>query len=432
MEHEKMNGHDLTPEPCASPTGHCEDEGPLPHSTRSRFAWLLGACLAAGSLLPLAGCRPETQAGATAEAPPPPQVYVTYPVERPLAETRDYTGHLEAVETVQIRARVRGVLQKIHFREGAEVKQGDLLYEIEPSEYEAAVEQHKADIERLNHQLALAESEAKRSTELYRKEAISTETWESAQAQLGITKAELAKAKAALKRAELDLSYTKIYAPIPGRIGRTLVTEGNLVGYNESTLLTTLVKVDPIYVYFEIPERDLLAFETVRQQASQPDFAMEVPLRLGLETETGHPHVGVANFADNQVDAETGTILIRGTLKNDARKLLPGLFARVRLTVGPEEPRLLVPETALAADQRGRYVLVVGEDNVVEQRPVQIDLNFSNKGYLVIREGIEAGDRIIVSGLQKARVKQPVTPIDAAEDMLPPTELAAAPAADRY
>ena len=381
----------------------------VPTGGRPRLGRLLPGVLLAAALFVFAGCKSEDQSGPAAAAPPPPKVLVSHPVERPLAETREYTGHLEAVETVSVRARVRGVLHKIQFKEGAEVEQGSLLYEIDPSEYQAAVNEQEAEVERLTHELQLAESEAKRSSELYQQKATSKESWDSKQTKLAVTKAELEKARAALKQAELNLSYTRIHAPISGRIGRTLVTAGNLVGYNEPTLLTTIVKMDPIYVYFEIPERDLLRFQEVGRQ--QPASSMlQTPLSLGLETETAYPHAGVVEFRDNLVESETGTVLVRGVLQNPDRTLVPGLFARIRMPLGQPQPRLLVPETSLAADQRGRYVLVVKEDNVVEQRPVKVATNLEQPGFMAIREGVSRKDRVVVSGLQKARPGAKVDP----------------------
>ena len=391
----------------------------VPMGGRRRLGWLRSGVLLAGAVFVFAGCKGEEQPGPAAAAPPPPKVLVSHPVERPLAETREYTGHLEAVETVSIRARVRGVLQKIHFDEGAEVEQGALLYELDHSEYQAAVDEKAADIARLEHELRLAESAAKRSSELYEQKATSRETWESKQNELAVAKAEREKARAALKQVELNLSYTKIYAPISGRVGRTLVTVGNLVGYNEPTLLTTIVKMDPIYVTFEIPERDLLRFEQTDQAQSSSWSLMQAPLGIGMETETGFPHAGIINFRDNRVESETGTVLVRGTLPNPDRKLVPGLFARIQVPVGRPKTRLLVPETALAADQRGRYVLVVDTDDTVEQRPVQIEMNLEHRGFLPIREGLTAKDRVIVSGLQRARPGAKVAP-----ELVKPEEVA--------
>ena len=382
----------------------------VPTGGRPRLGRLLSGVLLAAALLVFAGCKGKDQSGPAAVAPPPPKVLVSHPVERPLAETREYTGHLDAVETVSVRARIRGVLHKIQFKEGAEVEQGSLLYEIDPSEYQAAVDEQEAEVERLTHELQLAESEAKRSSELYQQKATSKESWDSKQTKLAVTNAELEKARAAVRQSELNLSYTKIYAPISGRVGRTLVTVGNLVGYNEPTLLTTIVKMDPIYLHFEIPERDLLRFEQTDHAQSSSWSLMQAPLGVGLETETGFPHAGIINFRDNRVESETGTVLLRGTLPNPDRKLVPGLFARIQVPVGLPKPRLLVPETSLAADQRGRYVLVVDIDDIVKQRPVQIEMNLEHRGFLPIREGLTAADRVIVSGLQRARPGAKVTP----------------------
>lgn len=364
------------------------------------------------------GCRRGEPTGAAAPAPPPLKVLVSHPLERPVTEMRDYTGHLEAIETVSVRTRIRGTLQKIHFEEGVEVRQGALLYEVDPSEYQAAVDEKAAEITRLEHELRLAESEAKRSSELYDQKATSRETWETKQSKYAVINAELQKARAALKQSELNLSYTKIYAPISGRVGRTLVTAGNLVGYNEPTLLTTIVKMDPIFVQFEIPERDLLRLEKMDEAKSPAWSLIQAPLFVGLESEPDYPHSGVINFRDNRVESETGTVLVRGVLTNSDRKLIPGLFARIRVPVGRPRPRLLIPETSLGADQRGRFVLIVNAENTVEQRPVQLETNLDQHGYLSIREGLTAKDLVIVSGIQKARPGAKVAP-----DVVKPEEV---------
>jgi multidrug efflux system membrane fusion protein len=329
------------------------------------------------------------------------------------------------MEEVGIRARVRGVLEKIHFEEGAEVEVGTLLYDINPTEYQNTVDEQRAEIDRLVHQLQLAESESNRALELFNRNAVSRETWEAKSTALAVTQAELQKARATLQQAELNLSYTKIYAPIAGRVGRTLVTVGNLVGFNEPTLLTTIVRMDPIYVYFEIPERDLLRFEQLAREGAGSWSLVSAPISVGLETETEYPHNGTINFRDNRVESATGTVLLRATLPNPARKLVPGLFARIRVPVGVPQPRLLIPETSLAADQRGRYVLVVNEAGTVDQKRVDVARNLRIPGFLVIEQGLVPTDRVIVNGIQKARPGAKVVP-----QMVEPSEPVAMATAD--
>lgn len=392
----------------ATATRRAAELSDRPSGTFSVRCRVSGAALALFVLALLglaAGCRQAPPPAAP--VPPPARVIVAHPTEEMLAATREYTGHLEAVETVMVRARVRGILQSVKFRDGAEVQEGDLLYEIDPTEYEAVVAEKRAELNRLEQQEKLAASEANRSRELFLQNAASEETLDAKVNQLAVVQAELQRALATLRQAELSLSYTKIYAPISGRVGRTLVTVGNLVGFSEPTLLTTIVKMDPIYVQFDIPERDLLAYEQAAQEEAEKGDGswslMQAPLAVGLETETGYPHAGVISFRDNRVDNETGTAYLRGSLPNADRKLIPGLFCRVQVPIGEPKPRLLVPETALAADQAGRFVLVVNKDDTVEQRRVEIESGMGKRGFLSIAKGVTASDRVIVSGIQKGR-----------------------------
>lgn len=375
----------------------------------------------------LVGCGPGEPVGPPA-APPLAKAVFELPREESLTETREYTGNLEAIETVSIRARVRGTLDKVLFEEGAEVQVGDLLYELDPSEYQAVVDEKRAEIQRLEQVRRFAESEQKRQEELYRQSAGSLEALDARKNDVALAIADLAKAQATLRQAELDLSYTKIVAPIAGRVGRTLITVGNLVGYNEPTLLTTIVKMDPIHVHLDVPERDLLRLESAASESGGEWSLLGAKLAVGLEGEEGYPHVGEISFRDNRVVSETGTAFLRGTLQNPDRGLIPGQFCRIQVSVGTPRPRLLVPETALAADQRGRYVLVVKEDDTVEQRSVKVEQNSAVQGFLTVSEGLTKDDRVIVSGIQKARPGSKVVPISAADEAAEQAKRAAPPA----
>lgn len=406
--------NEFLPDPSGSP-GYA--------STRSLRRFLLS--LSATGLL--VGCGPGKPVEPPV-VPPPSKAVFELPREESLTETREYTGNLEAVETVSIRARVRGTLEKVLFEEGAEVQAGDLLYELDPTEYQAVVEEKRAEIQRLEQERRYSESELKRQEDLYRQNAGSLEALDARKNDVALAIADLAKAQATLRQAELDLSYTRIVAPIAGRVGRTLITVGNLVGYNEPTLLTTIVKMDPIHVHLDVPERDLLRFENAASESGGEWSLMGAKLAVGLEGEEGYPHVGEISFRDNRVVSETGTAFLRGTLQNPDRNLIPGLFCRIQVSVGSPQPRLLVPEAALAADQRGRYVLVVKEDDTVEQRPVKVEQNSAIRGFLTISDGLTKDDRVIVSGIQKARPGSKVRPISATDEAVEQAKRAAPPA----
>ncbi|MCC6418249.1 MAG: efflux RND transporter periplasmic adaptor subunit [Gemmataceae bacterium] len=353
-----------------------------------------------------AGCQ---GAGPPLPAPPPPAVTVVQPVRRKVTDYKEFTGHLEAVEKVDIRARVRGFLKVIHFKEGTEVKEGDLLYEIDPREFEATVAKAQADLEQQQAQLELARTEAARSRALLGLRAASQEEYDQRVAARETAWAAIAQARAVLESAKLELSFTRIHSPIDGRAGRTLVTKGNLVGFSEPTLLTTVVKMDPIYVYFEASERDYLEYQQLIREKGAPTAEQgKVPVHVALTGEKGFPHRGLIDFRANQVDLGTGTILLRGELPNPHRLLTPGLYARVRVPIGFPRPRLLVPEVALSSDQRGPYMLVVKPDNTVERRDVQ--LGITTDGMVVVKKGVTADDWVIVNGLMAARPGATVRP----------------------
>lgn len=356
----------------------------------------------------LVGCKPGMQGP---PAFPPPAVVVAVPLQQKLLDYRLYSGRLDAVQKVEIRARVRGYLDKVHFREGAEVAKGTLLYEINKRTFKADLAKAEAEANRADAMLRLASSEADRLARLRGTGASNEEEYLQKIATRETAKAAVAQAKAAIESATIELEFASITAPIAGRLSRTLITEGNLVGYNEPTLLTTIVSIDPVYVYFETPEHDFLEEEVLRRAHLAPNpEEKKLPIRVGLENEEGFPHAGVVDFRDNQIDGSTGTILIRGVLANPLRDLSPGLFARVQVPFGQPQPRLLVPEEALGTDQSGRYVLIVDGDNKVESRTVKTGT--TRTGLTVILKGLNPTDRVIIKGQVKARPGGVVMPED--------------------
>lgn len=374
----------------------------IPDSRRRAGLVLLGLVVAA------VGCRRTPPAP---PAPPPPKVTVVHPVPQQVQPYREYTGYLDAVETVSIRSRVRGFLQKVHFKEGSVVKKGDLLYEIDPREFRAAVERAQADQSKAETQVELTRAEEDRARGLVQTRAITEEEFQTRVAARKSAEASVRQAKAAVRVSQLDLDFTRIEAPLAGRISRTLVTEGNLVGFNEPTLLTTIVSTGSLYVYFDAPERDMVEAEreTLGGKAETPaETAATLRVELGVSTEDGYPHAGAIDFRENKVDIGTGTIRIRGKIEDPAPILYPGLYARVRVPKGPARAMVVIPEAALQTGQAGRFVLTVTADDTVEPRPVTVGPKVA--GGLAIEAGLTPADRVIVVGMQKARPGGPVAP----------------------
>jgi RND family efflux transporter MFP subunit len=358
-------------------------------------AFVLAVLALVGMLI---GCERKNQF----VAPPPPPVTVSQPLQKSVVESLDFTGTTQAVASVDIRARVQGFLEKIRFTEGAVVKQGDLLYTIEPTTYQAAVDKAVADLASKKAQLDKSEIEYQRNLRLIKENAASQRDLDNSRATRDSAKADVGMAEASLQTAQINLSYTTIYAPITGRIGRSQVDVGNLVGAGEFTLLTTIKQYDPIYAYFALNERDLLALIAIYRLQGPPPIRWEPPVFLGLSNESGHPHEGKLDFTDLSVDSSTGTILLRGVFPNPPRySLIPGLFVRIRFPVGTKDHALLVTERALGVDQLGDYLLVVNQDNVVEHRPVK--LGATENGMRVVEEGLKADEWVVVDGIQRAR-----------------------------
>jgi RND family efflux transporter MFP subunit len=356
------------------------------------------------------GCSSEPP---EAPLPPPPKVTVAQPIRRTLVDLAEATGRTEAPETYEVRVRVKGFLKAVKFKEGAPVKKGDLLYDIDPRTFEADLESAQAEVARLDAVFKMARSEADRAHRTRLSSAISEEEYMQKFAAQETAQAALRKGKAAIETARLELSFTKIFSPIDGVIGRTLVTEGNLVGYNDPTLLTTVVRTDPIYVYFDVTERAILEHDELVRKHGAPALQAKVPAHIGLATDKGHPHQGYIDFRDNKVDPGTGTIRLRAVLENKSRVLTPGLFCRVQVPIGLATERLLVPESALGLDQRGRFVLVADAEGTVEARTVRTGMA-TDDGYIVIADGLKGDEWVIVNGLQRARPGSKVAPPAAA------------------
>jgi RND family efflux transporter MFP subunit len=325
---------------------------------------------------------------------PAPAVVVAKPQLQTVTDYYEFTGTTAAIEEVEVRARVQGYLQKLCFVDGSDIRKGDLLFEIEPESFQAKRDQAYALLKSSEAELLRAELDLERVQEAVKTNAVSRQQVTTRKAERDKAQASMMANKAALAEAELNLSYTRIHSPIEGRISKRLVDVGNLVGASEQTLLATVVKLQPIYVNFDVSEGFLLEKLKENSVGGQSTFRFYV----GLQNESGYPHEGVLDYVDNTVDAGTGTILLRGQLPNADKKILPGMFVRVKVPVGETAGAVLVDERALATDIGGKYLLLVDQDNRVERRPVQIGRQIGDMR--VITSGLTADDTYILKGLQ--------------------------------
>jgi RND family efflux transporter MFP subunit len=425
----------------------------LPHRST---AWLV---LVVG--LTAAGCKEKP----STEPPPTPRVVVARPVVIPVQAYNEYNGFLDTTETVEVRARVKGLLTAIHFKEGAEVKKGELLYEIDQREYITAekkakseLERSKADVLNWEAQIELAKAELERATTANKSGVGSKTDLDKAKAQLDVNKAQkdaaiasVDSAEAALQTARIQLGYTKIYAEIDGRISQTRVTRGNLVGQNDATLLTTIVRMDELYAFFDAPEGDLVQYQRAAIDSPQPDpTSRKIEIEVRVAGENGFAHPGKIDFRENRVDTATGTVRIRARVpnpeENGTRALYPGLYASLRVPVGEPKPQPVLPEDCLMTGQEGRFVLVVGQGDIVEKKLVTVgpgvwrappvipgktasgwmleNLNAtppnpgqptmqarrSVKSLFAVTANLTPDDRVIVEGVQRARPGEKVIP----------------------
>ncbi len=340
--------------------------------------------------------------------PPPPKVTISQPQKRPVTDYLELTGNTQAINTVQLRARVEGYLEKVHFHDGDRVKKGQLLFLIQQNTYQAKLQQAKADILTQKARLFHAQTELTRYSKLLKEKAASQIDVDQWQYERDAAKAALLAAEAQRDLAQLNLDYTRVTSPFDGRVDRRLKDPGNLVGSGESTVLSEVNQIAPIYIYFTINERDLLRLMGGTRLSPDAASKKKLPLYFGLANEKDYPHEGRLDFAAISVTPTTGTLLLRGIAPNTEGTVMPGLYARVRVPVGEKKAALVIPVPALGFDQQGSYVLVVNEKNVVERRSVTMGTEVD--GLRVVEEGLQGDEWVVVEGVLKAIPGRPVTP----------------------
>jgi len=377
---------------------------------------VLAASLAVA--LALSGCAGDAAAQHAAAPPPAPQVTVARVISRTVTDSETFSGRFDAVNHVDIRPRVSGYISSVNFVDGSVVHKGQVLFVIDPRPYEAEYQRAEADLDQARAQAALARSEKTRAVNLYAAHAISKDEYDTRTANARQSEANVEAAKAAVDAAALNVTFARVTAPITGRVSRAIVTQGNLVT-NGQTLLTTVVSLDPIYVEFNADEQAYLTFE--KYAGNGNDGRKDAPtstraradglgnaVYVGLADENGYPHQGHLVFMDNSLDATTGTIYARALLANPDGHFVPGLFARVKLIGNDRYPAVLVNDSAIGTDQTMRYVLLLGPDNKVEYRPVELGPLVD--GLRVVRSGLKPGDTIVVNGLLRVRPGMQVNP----------------------
>jgi RND family efflux transporter MFP subunit len=381
--------------------------------TRS-IAFASFAAATAAAVLTLSGCSQDAAAAHAPAPPPAPEVTVARVISKTVTDSETFSGRFSAVDHVDIRPRVSGYISSVNFVDGTVVHKGQVLFVIDPRPYEADYQRAEADLDQARAQAALAKAEQIRAVNLFAAHAISKDEFDTRDANARQSSANVEGAKAAVASAALNLTFTRVTAPITGRVSRAIVTTGNLVT-NGQTLLTTVVSLNPIYVEFNADEQAYLTFEkyadtnghSAAPTSAGPD-ALGNAVYVGLADENGYSHQGRLIFMDNSLDAETGTIYARALLANPDGHFVPGLFARVKLIGNDHYQAVLVNDSAIGTDQTMRYVLLVGPDNKVEYRPV--DLGPMVDGLRVVRSGLKPGDTIVVNGLLRVRPGMQVNP----------------------
>ncbi len=363
-------------------------------STRTSTAVKAGITFLAATFA-LGGCGGEQPAGQM----PPPNVSFASVVERDVTEWDEFTGRIEAVDSIEIRPRVAGYLRAMHFSEGAVVEKGQLLFTIDQREYQANAALARANVVRAQTRVDLAQQDIDRGKKLLAARALSAEEMEQRNGEFKQARADLASADAEFERAQLDLGFTELRAPIGGRVGEALVRPGNLVTPGE-TLMTTLVSIDPIHVVFEGDERIYLKYQAQAKTGERPSSRDTAnPVQVGLASDTDFPYRGNMDFVDNQINPATGTIQGRAVLPNPDGYLIPGLFARVKLLASNSHPAFLIHDVAVLTDQDRKYVYVLDDENRAQRR--DIELGRAVEGLRIVTAGLQGGERVVVNGVRK-------------------------------
>lgn len=369
---------------------------------------LIAPALLLGVLLTMStGCNRK----ATQQKPTPPTVTVAPVEKKEIVEWDEFTGRIEPVESVEVRPRVSGYIQEVRFQSGQLVKKGDVLFVIDPRWHQATFDQRQAEFEQAKVRLDNARREAGRTTQLLANKAISVEESDARQSRYQETKAALLATQAALDSAKLDLEYTQVRAPIDGRVSRALLTEGNYVSgvAGGATVLTTLVSVDPVYAYADIDENSLLRFNALANAKKlDTDGHGKIPVELQLADEPDFVHRGYIESFNNRLDPNTGSILLRAVFPNSDGRVVPGLFARIRVPLSERHPALLVEERAIGTDQAQKFVLTLTTTNTVAYQSVKLGPTIEGKR--VVRSGLQGNEEIVVNGLQRVRPGMPVAP----------------------
>jgi multidrug efflux system membrane fusion protein len=371
-------------------------------------------CISAVTLaIPFTGCK-----GASDKKPPSPAaVEIAAVVAKPIRLSDEFNGRVASINSVDVRPRATGYVDKVAYREGDNVKRGDLLFVIDPRPFRDALDSAKATLEREHAAAAFAEIQSKRAQALNASSAISQEEYQNRDSDLSQSTARVHAAEAAVAMAELNLSFTEVRAPVDGRTSRAQLTRGNLAQADQ-TVLTTVVSQDPVYVYFDCDEQSYLRFQERAHRGSRVSSAN--PVRIALANETGFPHVGRVDFLDNELNAATGTIRARVILPNPDHLFTPGLYARVQLESTGTVPALLVDDKAILTDQDRKYVYVLGAGDTAQRKDVQLGPLVD--GLRIVQSGLGTGDKVIVGGLQKILYPGvPVTPKDSATEPSPTT-----------